>query len=168
MEDIIRASGLSAGALYNYFDSKEQMIEAIATERRAHEREIILEAGTKTDAAEAFRTLIARFQQTLLDPRGRKGRRMAMQLWTEALRNQRILKTVRNGIDEPRRMLAAIVARACDNGDMPKDIDPDAVARVMIALFQGFALQLAWDPKIDAKPFAKVVERIFAAMLSRP
>jgi BetI-type transcriptional repressor, C-terminal len=115
----------------------------------------------------AFRTLIAGFEQALLDPRGRKGRRMAMQLWTEALRNPRILKTVRDGIDEPRRMLATIVARARDNGEMPKDIDPDAMARVMIALFQGFALQLAWDPKIDPKSFAGAVERIFAAILKR-
>jgi len=167
MEDITRASGLSAGALYNYFDSKEQMIEAIATERHAREREIILEAGAKEDTAEIFRSLIDRFEQILLDPRGRKGRRMAMLLWTEALRNDRILKTVRKGVDEPRGMLAAIVARARDNGEMPKDIDPDAMARVMIALFQGFALQLAWDSRIDPKPFAKAVERIFAALLNR-
>ena len=90
-----------------------------------------------------------------------------MQLWTEALRNPRILKTVRKGVEEPRRMLAAILTRALDNGEMPKDIDPDAMARVMIALFQGFALQLAWDPRIDPKPFAKAVERLFTAILSR-
>jgi AcrR family transcriptional regulator len=167
MEDITRASGLSAGALYNYFDGKEQLIEAIATERHARERDIILEAGAKEDAAQILLTLISRFEQLLLDPGGRKGRRMAMQLWTEALRSQRILKTVRKGVDEPRNMLAAIVARARDRGEMPKDIDPDAMARVMIALFQGFALQLAWDPRIDPKPFVKAVERLFAAILNR-
>jgi AcrR family transcriptional regulator len=165
MQDIMRASGLSVGAPYKYFDSKEQMIEAIAAERHAQERKIILEAGAQADTAEIIRTLIERFKQALLDPSGRKGRMMAMQLWTEALRNQRILKTVRKGVDEPRKMLATIVARARDNGEMPKDIDPDAMARVMIALFQGFALQLAWDPKIDPKPFAKAVQRIFVAML---
>ncbi len=75
-----------------------------------------------------------------------------MQWWTEALRNPRILKIVRKSVDEPRRMLAAIVTRARDNDEMPKNIDPDAMARVLIALFQGFALQLAWDPRIDPKP----------------
>jgi AcrR family transcriptional regulator len=167
MQDIMRESGLSVGAPYKYFDSKEQLIEAIAAERHAHERKIILEASAKVDTAEVLRTLIDRFQQTLLEPRDRNGRRMAMQLWTEALRNPRILKTVRKGVDEPRRMLAAIVTRARDNGEMPRDIDPDAMARVMIALFQGFALQLAWDPRTDPKPFAQAVEQLFAATLSR-
>jgi TetR/AcrR family transcriptional regulator, transcriptional repressor of aconitase len=167
MQDIMREAGLSVGAPYRYFKSKEQMIEAIAAERHARDREIILEAGAKEDIPKVLRTLIARFEQALLDPRDRKGRRMAMQLWTEALRNPRILKTVRKGVDEPRRMLAAIVTRARDNDEMPKDIDPDAMARVLIALFQGFALQLAWDPRIDPKPFAKAIERMFAAMLSR-
>jgi TetR/AcrR family transcriptional regulator, transcriptional repressor of aconitase len=167
MQDIMREAGLSVGAPYRYFKSKEQMIEAIAAERRARDREIILEAGAKEDIPKVLRTLIDRFEQALLDPRDRKGRRMAMQLWTEALRNPRILKTVRKGVDEPRRMLAAIVTRARDNDEMPKDIDPDAMARVLIALFQGFALQLAWDPRIDPKPFAKAIERMFAAMLSR-
>jgi AcrR family transcriptional regulator len=167
MQDIMRESGLSVGTPYKYFESKEQMIEAIAAERHAHEREIILEASAKVATAEILRTLIDRFEQALLEPRGRKGRRMAMQLWTEALRNPRILKTVRKGVDEPRRMLAAIMTRARDNGEMPKEIDPDAMARVMIALFQGFALQLAWDPRIDPKPFANAIERLFAAILSR-
>jgi AcrR family transcriptional regulator len=167
MQDIMREAGLSVGAPYRYFKSKEQMIEAIAAERHARDREIILEAGAKEDIPKVLRTLIDRFEQALLDPRDRKGRRMAMQLWTEALRNPRILKTVRKGVDEPRRMLAAIVTRARDNDEMPKDIDPDAMARVLIALFQGFALQLAWDPRIDPKPFAKAIERMFAAMLSR-
>jgi AcrR family transcriptional regulator len=167
MQDIMREAGLSVGAPYRYFKSKEQMIEAIAAERHARDREIILEAGAKEDIPKVLRTLIDRFEQALLDPRDRKGRRMAMQLWTEALRNPRILKTVRKGVDEPRRMLAAIVTRARDNDEMPKDIDPDAMARVLIAMFQGFALQLAWDPRIDPKPFAKAIERMFAAMLSR-
>jgi len=167
MQDIMREAGLSVGAPYRYFKSKEQMIEAIAAERHARDREIILEAGAKEDIPKVLRTLIDRFEQALLDPRDRKGRRMAMQLWTEALRNPRILKTVRKGVDEPRRMLAAIVTRARDNDEMPKDIDPDAMARVLIALFQGFALQLAWDPRIDPKPFAKAIERMFAAMLSQ-
>jgi AcrR family transcriptional regulator len=98
MQDIVRESGLSPGALYGYFDSKEQMIEAIAAERHARERDIIRDAGAKGEVAAVLRDLIHRFGESLLDPGGREERRLAMQLWTEALRNPRILETVRKGV----------------------------------------------------------------------
>jgi TetR/AcrR family transcriptional regulator, transcriptional repressor of aconitase len=168
MQDIVRQSGLSAGAFYTYFKSKEDMIEAIATGRQTRERELILAAGEAGDFITIFRQLVQDFAQTLLDPDERQGRRLALQLWTEALRNPRILRTVRAGVDAPRKMLGKIVQAACSRGELPKHLDPDAMARVMIALFQGFALQLAWDPSVPVEPYVRAVETIFAALSTKP
>jgi tetracycline repressor-like protein len=65
-------------------------------------------------------------------------------------------------------MLAKIVQAACRRGELPKDLDPDAMARVMIALFQGFMLQLSWDPSAPVEPYVRVVETIFEALSTRP
>ena len=168
MQDIVRQSGLSAGALYTYFNSKEEMIEAIAAGRRARERGLILAASESAEFAAIFQRLVRGFSETLLDPGERQGRRLALQLWTEALRNPRILRTVRAGVDPPRKMLAKIVQAACKRGELPKDLDPDATARVMIALFQGFALQLAWEPSAPVEPYVRAVEMVFAALSTKP
>jgi TetR/AcrR family transcriptional regulator, transcriptional repressor of aconitase len=168
MRDIVRRSGLSAGALYTYFTSKEEMIEAIAEGRHARERNLILRAGEAAAFAVTFRRLVQSYSQALLDPDERQGRRLALQLWTEALYNPRILRTVRAGIDPPRRMLAEIVGAACARGELPKSLDPEAIARVMIALFQGFALQLAWDPSVPVAPYVSAVETIFSALSTKP
>jgi AcrR family transcriptional regulator len=44
MKDIVRESGLSPGAIYNYFRSKEEIIEANAARRQAKERRLVTEA----------------------------------------------------------------------------------------------------------------------------
>jgi AcrR family transcriptional regulator len=168
MREIERESGLSTGAIYIYFKSKEEMIEAIAAERHEREREFILAAGGQMHTAAIFQRLVRSFADILRDPGERRGRRMAMQLWTEALRNPRILRTVRSGVEVPRIMLASIVQEACKRGELPKDLDADAMARVMIALFQGFALQLTWEPSAPIEPYVKTIEKIFTALAGKP
>ncbi|HEX4080403.1 MAG TPA: hypothetical protein VHX61_16195 [Rhizomicrobium sp.] len=60
-----------------------------------------------------------------------------------------------------------MLTRTHARDELPKDTDPDALARVMIALFQGFALQLAWEPALDPGPLITAVENLFAAMMKR-
>jgi TetR/AcrR family transcriptional regulator, transcriptional repressor of aconitase len=168
MQDIVRQSGLSAGALYTYFKSKDEMIEAIAAGRHERERDLIASAGREGNGADAVKVLVRSFSRILLDPDERQGRRLSIQLWAEALRNPRIMRTVRKGVDVPREMLTTMVRAAIAHGTLPKDIDPDAMARVMIALYQGFALQLALAPATELEPSIRTVEKMFAAMVSRP
>lgn len=167
MQDIVKQSGLSAGALYTYFKSKDEMIQAIAAGRHERERDLIAAAGRLGDRVDAVNVLVRSFSRILLDPSERQGRRLSIQLWAEALRNPRIMRTVRKGVDVPREMLSAMVRSAIAHGTFPKDIDSDAMARVMIALFQGFALQLALAPATDLEPSIQAVEKMFAALAPR-
>src|SRR5262249_35800842 len=49
-------------------------------------------------------------------------------------------------------------------GELPAHLDPDAVARVMIALFQGFVLQQAWDPGARVAPYLAVIDVLLARL----
>jgi hypothetical protein len=44
------------------------------------------------------------------------------------------------------------------------DLDPDSVARIVTALFQGFVLQQAWDEGVDIAGYLQTVEAIFDAL----
>ena len=167
MQDIVREAGLSPGAVYGYFDSKEAIIEAIAAERHDREREL-LERLPEDGAAEMLRQLARDFLGTLAKPGERRQRRLGIQIWAEALRQPRVLRLVRRGIDEPLRLLSGLVREAQQRGQISARLDPEASARVMIALFHGFVLQQSWDPRLRLEPFLDVIETAIDALVAAP
>jgi len=165
MQDIITESGLSSGAIYTYFGSKEELIEAIAERRHARELALIQAAGFDGEVTNTVERLIQGFFHLLIDTKEQKERRLAIQLWGEALRNPRILRTVRKGVDEPRKMLTRLLEQAGDNGDLLPGCNPEAMARTMIALFQGLVLQMAWDPSFEVEPLLEIVRKMLIASI---
>src|SRR5262245_43625942 len=105
MQDIVRATGLSFGAIYRYFKTKDEIIEAVAQRRHQREREIIGEAGRANDLPAALRALSREFLGELSDPQTREDRRLGVQMWAEALRNPRMLRIARDGVEGPLRLL---------------------------------------------------------------
>lgn len=166
LPDIVAESRLSPGAIYNYFDGKEAIIEAIADERHARERELIAEARAEPALLDVFRRIRRGFFGSLQDPQERRRRRVGIQLWAEAQRSPRILRLVRRGVDEPRRLLRDLIAEGQRRREIAADLDPDATARFMMAVFHGFVLQLEWDPKTPVEPYVALLDvcmkRLFA------
>src|SRR5580698_9567845 len=77
MRDVVRESGMSAGALYVYFKSKDELIEAIAESRHLREREWITAALDKDDVATSVQALLSIFGKVLTDPEEREERRLS-------------------------------------------------------------------------------------------
>jgi AcrR family transcriptional regulator len=172
MQDIVAQSKLSPGAIYNYFDSKEEIIEAIADERHAREQAFIAAAQKQTNVADALTHIRDAFFSDLTDPKERLRRRVSVQLWAEAQRNPKILKLVRRGIDQPRKLLSALIAKGQRRKEIPRELDPDATARFMIAVFHGFVLQAEWDHHVTVEPYVEVLdiclERMLGGVASKP
>lgn len=53
------------------------------------------------------------------------------------------------------------------SGEIDPSLDPDAVARAMIALFQGLILQRTWYRKVDVEGYSAVVRALLGG-LRRP
>jgi TetR/AcrR family transcriptional regulator, transcriptional repressor of aconitase len=127
----------------------------------------MIEARKESDVTTVLKRIRDTFFGELRDPQERLRRRVGIQLWTEAQRNPRILKIARRGVNGPRKLLKAIISDAQRRKEIAKDVDPDAAARFMIAAFQGFVLQLEWDPQINAEPYMKLLDT-FLKSLSPP
>jgi len=149
MADIVKRSGLSHGAVYLYFQSKDDLIEALADDR--HRREAILNsvAQGSGDPILGLQALVGVYAQWLTDPMGEARRRVGIHGWAEALRNRRVRTSVVEGIDMPRALIVALVERGQHDGLIKRDIGADAIARVLIAIFQGFVLQKSWGEDFD-------------------
>jgi AcrR family transcriptional regulator len=168
MQEIVLRSNLSPGAIYRYFASKEEIVQAIADERHAHEREVLAAAQGAPDPAEGLRRVATAFLGALDDPEERARRRVGVQIWAEALRSPRIRRLVRRGIDGPRAALGELIRRGQASGTIALPVDPDAAARAMIALFHGFVLQQAWEPNLAVHPYLAVVEAAIDRLLAQP
>lgn len=164
MHDVVRESRLSPGAIYRYFGSKDDLVEAIAADRHARERRWIAEARAQDTLRRGLQRLAQSFFGSLRSAQERKRRALTIQLWAEALRRPAILKRVRQGVDEPRAALRALIEEAQHRGEVPAGLSSEALARVMIAVFQGFVLQQAWDPRAEVTSYLQVVETLFGAL----
>ena len=167
MAEIVSASGLSRGAVYLYFSSKDELIEALADDRHAAEASLNVEAVRQADPLAALHALIAAYAEALVDPQAETRRRVSVHGWAEALRNERVRARVIEGVDLPRRLIAGLVARGQATGQFAGDLDPDAAARTLIATFQGFVLQASWGEPIDVAACMAAVKRMIRGLAAR-
>jgi TetR/AcrR family transcriptional regulator, transcriptional repressor of aconitase len=167
MQDIVSETGLSAGAIYRYFRSKEDIVAAIAAEHHAAEAAAFAEVSTSDDVAAVLRRLVHVSLGRLADPAEQQWRRVTVQVWGEALRNDRVMDIVRSGLDEPVAILTELIRRGQRDGRLPQELDPDGAARVCASIFQGLVLQQAWDPKLDVDAYIRAVLALVDA-LTRP
>ncbi|GLR88624.1 TetR/AcrR family transcriptional regulator [Bradyrhizobium iriomotense] len=160
MADIVKRSGLSHGAVYLYFQSKDDLIEALADDR--HRREAVLNsvAQGSGDPLERLQALVRVYAQWLTDPAGEARRRVGIHGWAEALRNRRVRASVVEGIDMPRAVIVALIERAQHDGVFKRDVSADAIARTLIAMFQGFVLQKCWGEDIDVEACTAAASRM--------
>jgi AcrR family transcriptional regulator len=164
MADIVARSSMSHGAVYGYFSAKDDIIEALADDR--HQSEALLNAvAQKTeDPVEALRALMRAYAEALTDPAGAARRRVGIHGWAEALRNRRVHARVVEGIAIPRALIVGLVERAQSMGRLPRFLSADAIARSLIALFQGFVLQVAWGEAIAVDSCIAVVDAMLLGL----
>ena len=164
MADIVRRSGLSHGAVYLYFQSKDDLIEALAVDRHRQEALLNAAAGHANNPIEGLHALVRTYAQALTDPGGEPMRRVGVNGWAEALRNERVRAGVVEGIEVPRAVIIALIERGQSDGLLSGDLSADAIARTLIAVFQGFLLQAAWKQPIDVEASIAVIDRMLVGL----
>ena len=146
MADIITESGLSAGAVYRYFRSKEELIGAVADTALSTADEVfgrLLADGGSPAPEEAVAAMVngivgwaAHEPVTSVDLT-----RIAVQGWAEALRNPDLHGRVDDAYRRLRGHCAEVARRWQAAGNLPADAQPENVAAAMLGLVQGFLLQ---------------------------
>jgi AcrR family transcriptional regulator len=165
MDTIIKEGDLSAGAIYRYFRSKDEIIAAIAQQRHAQETALLAKFLESEDLAVALPSLAKAFFLLLKSPEEQMRRKVGIQVWAEALRSKQILEIVERGIDQ-RKILTDAFARAQRSGRLSTLVEPDALSRLMLAILQGFILQQAWEPKVKREDFLNAFNFVCKAILA--
>jgi TetR/AcrR family transcriptional regulator, repressor for uid operon len=167
MQDVVDEAGLSTGAVYRYFPSKEDIITAVAEQRHAKEAALIDEALQIEDPRAALHRLADLYFTWLIDPDEQRRRRVGVQIWAEAVHNSRLRAAVRAGADQ-RRLLAGLLDRARRQGLLDPEVDVEAMTRVYLALLQGFVIQQAWQPDLEVAPYLRQLHLLIDSTMPSP
>ncbi len=163
MRDICRAAKLSPGAIYNYFTSKDKIIEAIAQASQEQNVEII------TSAAEDDNPLwgIAKvFFSMARDPACIRSTGLSLELFAETSVNPQIAKGLRENIDASIVKLAEFVKSEQQRGMINGDLDSEAIAQVIMVLFWGLNILIFLNMKVNIDEFSSVFEAILKGQFS--
>ena len=151
MQDVIAEAGLSVGAVYRYFKSKDDLITSIA-ETVLDGADQIFEDLASHNPPESLLETMARalsFVDTQTGPEGIFP--LALQVWAEAQRDPVLADFVAEKYTTIRQHFVAAAARAQDTGELPPDADVAAIGAVLFGMLPGYALQriLAEGPDKD-------------------
>jgi AcrR family transcriptional regulator len=163
--DIVRESGVSQGTLYLYFATKEDVIAALADDRHQGEALINAIVQGEPDSVSGLSLLFELYGRSLADPQRVDTRRVGIQGWAEALRNPAIHASVVAGASSVRHEIVRLIERGQKAGQFRPEADPDAVARTLIAAFQGLTLQVAWGDDLDIEAIGRLIRHMVRGAL---
>src|SRR5918999_3153281 len=148
MQQIFEEAGLSPGAVYRYFKSKDDIVAAIAAETLAGFAAAVRSGPPGGPAVVLGRLLDAIDAVELRDQR----LRLALQVWGEAMFNPRIAGFVRHAVDALQERIAA-------------ELPEPGHARVLVTIAQGSVVQRnLYGDRFDPGEFRAAA----LALLSQP
>ncbi|MFI6041737.1 TetR/AcrR family transcriptional regulator [Nocardia sp. NPDC051321] len=139
MDQIVAATGLSTSAVYRYFASKDELIDATADEALALISGLFVELLAAEPTPTPDQTVTALV--AVLHRRGAQEdydlSQLAMQAWTEALRRPHLRDLVRDYYRATQANFAELARRWRADGHIAATADTDAVATLLTTLLPG-------------------------------
>ncbi len=161
MQEICKEAGVSAGALYVYFSSKEELIAGIS-ERDRKKLATQLEAlGSAPDLLEALNRIGEHY---CIDEPRRKNI-LCIEIGAESTRNPTvgdIYQTFDRGMTDA---FEQVLMQARDEGKISPELSPRKAAEILVLLGDGLFWRRAVDPTFDAKAIMPVLMQIIAGFL---
>ncbi|WP_176731624.1 TetR/AcrR family transcriptional regulator [Micromonospora rhizosphaerae] len=163
MQDVIAEAGLSVGAVYRYFPSKNDLITSIAESVVGRAEEVFAELA-RHDPPLPLIEALDRALAYVDTQTGEDGvLRLAIQVWSEAQRDPSLAEFVAATYTGLRRHYASVVRRAQQAGEVPADADPEAVGAALFGLVPGYFMQRMLTGSPDRETYLAGVRTLLAA-----
>jgi AcrR family transcriptional regulator len=159
MQDIFRASGLSAGAVYRYFPTKTSLIREIAADTLTDAASLLDNVGTSAGVPSVpdVVTSIVRKLGT-----GRPSRvPIIVQIWAEAMRDGELAELARSLLGHLLDRLRHLLDLHVKAGRLPPDADTAALAHLVLATIQGYIIQLGIFGEVPEDQVEAAVRAVF-------
>jgi TetR/AcrR family transcriptional repressor of uid operon len=167
MQDICREVELSPGAVYRYFPSKDAIIEGMCNRGQEQNAEALSQGLAAGGTWAALDELIRIFFVEMDDLKSLETCSLNVELIAESPRNERVQALQARNIQDVRERLTRFMKHAQANGEIDPDLDPEAIARVMIAQYQGLVTQRLVEPNLDVTGYADVLRALYGGTFWR-
>ena len=175
MQDIVRQSGLSVGAIYTYFKSKSEIILAgcdLVTDQELGELRDRL--APVTDYRERIATALGFFFDQFEEQRSGRGTSILMtQAWAEADADPAIREMLRRRRRDVVTSCALLLQEGVVRGELAPWLDVESVAHAIAALLDGITIEAIEDGAAYRREDAErralaMLETLFAASAAAP
>ena len=163
MADIIAESGLSAGAIYGHFESKQQIAYAVAERvlgNRLGELSEQMSGSRLPDPDQVVAIITEGMRRDLTDPS------LLVQLWGESVHDEEIRSLVSRVFGEVKANLTPYLAGWAqqNRGLSPAEAAAwgETVLPVMLSFAQGYIVQSALLPNFDRERYLAAIRAVFA------
>ena len=164
MQDICTEAGMSPGNLYRYFPSKEALIAGICERNRA---DAVDSFNQVEDAPDFFDALAGLARYHLVD-RTDDEVSICAEIMAESRRHpdiRQLYQTIENDI---RERMAVMLQRAAERGEIRADLDPQAIAGLLMAIGDGMSWRRSVDPKFSAEESLPLILNMVHGLLAVP
>ncbi|WP_405161871.1 TetR/AcrR family transcriptional regulator [Nocardia sp. NBC_01499] len=160
MQDVFAESGLSAGAVYRYFKSKDDLIGALASQTTVALRALMSEL-IRAEPLPPPDVLVAALAEHIAARSGPDDPlRLVPQAWALALVHPEAAEYVKEAILAIRNCWYEYTERMRDAGWLPPDADIHAVATAIMGVLPGFMLQHLIIGDIDPETLARGIRTL--------
>lgn len=140
IDDVVAASGISVGAIYNYYPTKDELIRACIVGAVEVEAEAMLQdARAAATLSERLDRVLRDWWRFTIETEG--GPAFLAEAWGEASRRPAIRELMAHRAARGTAMIATMVRECVERGELPAGIDPDALAATFAALTDGMVLE---------------------------
>jgi TetR/AcrR family transcriptional regulator, transcriptional repressor of aconitase len=165
MDEIVREANLSAGAVYLYYKSKDELILAAIATYIQKLRELLLPILTREDAfppslfvRELTKAIVSHTQRNDLDLNV-----VMLMIWSEAQSNPKVKELLAGAQRKYRDALTGVVRKWQKGGHIAAKGTPASIGKAMLSFFLGFIVQSAMIGEIDPDTAAKGIEGLISS-----
>lgn len=144
IQEICDEAALSKGGLYTYFKSKEEVLTAVVeVSFTAMLQRAIAAAHAGDSALEKLDRVAEAVIEGLTsgDLQAVQSPQLFLEIWAEASKNPHLNTLCLQGYEQWRRFLTDLLREGIAQGQFKPDVDPDALAAILLAVFDGLSLQ---------------------------
>ncbi|NIO27657.1 MAG: TetR family transcriptional regulator [Candidatus Latescibacteria bacterium] len=167
IRDIAKKMSASTGVVYNYFEGKDQILEAVQDCGRENTTKLLDTVAQKNTVKEAIAELFdVAFELMPVEDR-QKNARGAVGLWAEALKRESYRKIYASQNEYTLGKITEIIKRGINNGEFQFDIDPEAFAGFCMALVTGLQVQSVLADGLNTPGYYKQIKKILSRNIWR-
>ncbi len=162
MQEICAEAGMSPGALYRYFDSKDAIIRAIAEDEREENARLLQALADAPDLVTGLSRIGRAALEAGADP---DYGRLAVEIIAEAARNPEVAAIFRRNDAEVKAALMEALRAAQRAGQLDTAVEPAAAAEILIALYEGLSTRALLNPEFDPEQVAPLLDALLRRFL---